>query len=139
MCRRDLSCFLLPICFTKGCVCSAFITTTLHLPSRRPTAIYALQSYFLIVVHFFDVVVNTIKELFFFETLACATSLVELFLFEALAFDTSLVAVLVEVLSSYSLSGLLACVHSNSFLISSLVTVLFLDDATRILKPILNA
>ena len=91
------------------------------------------------MLHFFDAVVGTAEELFFFEALACATSLVELFLFEALAFDTALVAVLVEVLSSYSLSGLLACVHSNSFLISFLVTVLFLDDATRILKPILNA
>ena len=137
--RWDLSCFLPPICFTKGCVCSAFITTTIHLLSHRPTAIGALQSYFLIVLHFFNVVVSIAEELFFFEALACATSLVELFLFEALAFHTSLVTMLVEVLSSCSLSGLLACVHSNSFLISFLVTVLFLDDATQILKPILNA
>jgi hypothetical protein len=91
------------------------------------------------VLHFLDAVVSTAEELFFFEALACATSLVDLFFFEALAFDTSLVAVQAVVLSSYLLSGLLACVHSNSFLISSLVTVLFLDDATRKLNPILIA
>jgi hypothetical protein len=91
------------------------------------------------VLHFLDAMVSTIEELFFFEALASATSLVDLFFFEALAFDTSVVAVLAEVLSSYSLSGLLACVHSNSFLISSVVTVPFLDDATRILNPILKA
>jgi hypothetical protein len=139
MCRWDLSCFLLPICFTMGCVCSAFITSTLHLPSRRPTAMCALQSYFLTVLQFLDAVVSTAEELFFLEALASATSLVALFFFEPLASATSLVAVLVEVLSSCSLFGLPAWLHSNSYLISSPVTVDFLDDVARILNPILKA
>jgi hypothetical protein len=88
----------------------------------------ALQSYFLTVLHFLDAVVSTTEELFFLEALASATSLVALFLFEPLASATSLVAVLAEVLSSYSLSGLPTWLCSNSCLISSLVTVDFLDD-----------
>jgi hypothetical protein len=72
------------------------------------------------VLHFFDVVVNTAKELFFLEALASATSLVSLFLFEPLGSTTSLVAVLAEVLSSCSLFGLPAWLHSNSYLISIL-------------------
>jgi hypothetical protein len=37
------------------------------------------------VLHFLDAVVSTAEELFFFEALASATSLVDLFFFEALA------------------------------------------------------
>jgi hypothetical protein len=80
------------------------------------------------VLHFLDAVVSTAEELFFLEALASATSLVTLFLFEPLAYATSLVTVLAKVLSSCSLSGLPAWLHSNSCIISSLVIVDFLDD-----------